>query len=69
MEKRKMMDRKLKYGETYFYIDNKGEVVCRRNTLQDIDILNGMRMNYYFTEAEAKLKNAFMKIDKKEKEQ
>lgn len=49
------MKRKPMLGEVYFYIDDKGNVVCRKNTLQDIDILNGMRGNYYADEAKARL--------------
>ena len=60
------MDRKPKYGECYFYIDD-GNVVSRRNTLQDIDILNGMRRNYYFTEEKARLDLQVMRLSRKER--
>lgn len=48
------MERAPRFGETYFYIDGD-KVVSRVNTLQDIDILNGMRYNYYFDEKKARL--------------
>ena len=49
------MEKRPMYGESYFYISDDGNVVSRRNTLQDIDILNGMKRNYYSTEAKARL--------------
>lgn len=49
------MNWRPKYGESYFYISDDGMVVSRRNTLQDIDIFNGMKRNYYQTEAKAML--------------
>ena len=61
------MDRKPKFGECYFYIADDGKIVSRRNTLQDIDILNGMKRNYYFTKEKARLELQVMRLSRKER--
>ncbi len=60
------MARMPKYGESYFYIDDKGKIVSRRNSVQDIDIRNAMDRNYYFSEAKARLDLAKMRISRKD---
>lgn len=56
------MKRMPKYGESYFYIDNEGKIVSRRNTVQDIDIHNAMNMNFYSSEAKARLDLQYMRM-------